>query len=98
MDNNHSQTLQAGSSEKLLPSAPASTSPFPPDVKATTGLTEVQVNRKKEIALRFLPPGWRLHMLFHCLDKEWSLETRWKLGLVLFKVKFGWPLVLIGPK
>jgi hypothetical protein len=43
MDNNHSQTLQAGSSEKLLPSAPASTSPFPPDVKATTGLTEVQV-------------------------------------------------------
>ena len=45
MDNNHSgQPLQAGSSEKLLPSAPASTSPFPPDVKATTGLTEVQVN------------------------------------------------------
>ncbi len=44
MDNNHSgQPLQAGSSEKLLPSAPASTSPFPPDVKATTGLTEVQV-------------------------------------------------------
>jgi hypothetical protein len=43
MDNNHSQTLQVGSSEKLLPSAPASTSPFPPDVKATTGLTEVQV-------------------------------------------------------
>ena len=43
MDNNHSQTLQAGSSEKLLPSAPASTSPFPPDVKATAGLTEVQV-------------------------------------------------------
>ena len=47
MDNNHSgQTLQAGSSEKLLPSAPASTSPFPPDVKATTGLTEVQVQHK----------------------------------------------------
>jgi hypothetical protein len=43
MDNNHSQTLQAGSSEKLLPSAPASTSPFPPDVKAASGLTEVQV-------------------------------------------------------